>query len=111
MTTYIDKYDVDKVIPLTEREENGSWKLPPRKDDEYYWSGNEGIPEIGERVKVKVNDIGEGIVVGYFVECGYLGVKVELDEETRAEWHKRQNPDINYALPFGIEIKRWPHTS
>lgn len=76
------------------------------------WSGGQrGFdvpPAIGTRVRVTVNSIGPGVVDGYFVEAGYLGVRVKLDPETRAEWHKKQNPDIDYALVFGSEIARIP---
>jgi hypothetical protein len=34
----------------------------------------------------------------------YLGVMVRLDEATRPDWHKKQNPENQPALAFGAEI-------
>jgi hypothetical protein len=62
----------------------------------------ESPPPIGTRVKVNFNRLGTGVVEGYFVEHGYLGVHVLPD--ARPEWHIEQNPGKNYYLVFGIEV-------
>ena len=65
----------------------------------------ENPPELGTSVRINFNGLGTGIVAAYFVEHGWLGVKVMLD--SRPDWHKKQAPDKPYALVFGAEIE--PH--
>lgn len=69
------------------------------------WSGTGEPPAKGARVTVKINGIGPGTVTGYAVEEGYLGVIVQVDDATRPEWHKKQNPSNGPALVFGAELK------
>ncbi len=64
------------------------------------WSGKE-IPNVGDTVKVNFNKLGTGVVDCYFVEYGYLGVVVDLDEAP--DWHREQNGN-NLALIFGVEL-------
>lgn len=73
--------------------------------DKIKWSGSFPIPRVGTHVKVTVNNIGDGHIIGYFTEYGWLGVMVQLNPKTRAKWHKKQNPDTDLALPFGMEIE------
>jgi hypothetical protein len=70
------------------------------------WSGREfpAPPDVGTKVRVTCNSIGVGVIEDYFIEHGYIGVRVKLDPETRAEWHKKQNGDKDYCLVFGNEI-------
>ena len=64
------------------------------------WTGTFD-PEIGDRVLIDFNSLGTGIVVSYFCEHGYRGVRVKLDNQPL--WHKNQgNPP--YALVFGLEL-------
>lgn len=67
------------------------------------WSGTMPIPSVGQRVKVNMNDFGEGVVVAYFVEHGYVGVEVDLDKQP--EWHLKQNGPDRHVMVFGIEVK------
>lgn len=76
------------------------------------WSGGHGltehdtdnpIPQIGDRVKVLINNLGYGTVEAYFEDDGWLGVKVVL--ENRPDWHKKNNPDRNFCTVFGAEIE------
>lgn len=68
----------------------------------YLWSGEGDVPGLGQRVTVAMNRLGAGTVVGYLVEYGWLGVKVELDAPP--DWHRRQNPGEPWALVFGAEL-------
>lgn len=70
------------------------------------WSGAGSLatpPAVGSRVVVAFNGFGAGVVRGYFVESGYLGVIVECDK--RPAWHIKQNGDANpYPHAFGAEL-------
>lgn len=61
-------------------------------------------PRIGERVRVTFNGFGEGRVVAYFREAGFLGVEVKCDK--RPDWHVKQNGDKHpHPMVFGAEIE------
>lgn len=76
----------------------------PAQEDKIKWSGTFPIPAIGTRVAITINNLGCGPVTGYFYEYNWLGLYVRLDPNTRPGWHKKQNPDRDYAMVFGIEI-------
>ena len=94
----ITHYHLTQIPPKSIR---GGWK----------WSGDKATPPmpeppaIGARVFANVNDLGPGTVTGYFIEAGYLGLYVKLDPATRPAWHKKQNPDRDYCMIFGIETR------
>ena len=71
------------------------------------WSGGKNFPappRIGERVQIDMNGFGPGTVVGYFVETGWLGVEVKVDQ--RPDWHLKQNGDRHpNPLVFGSELR------
>ena len=67
------------------------------------WSGPTPLPVIGTKVKVKLNAIGIGTIVAYFIETGYLGVEVRLTEQ--AESHQKQCGVNSNPLVFGSEIE------
>ena len=69
------------------------------------WTGKGEPPAVGSRVTVTTNGLGAGTVTGYAVEGGYLGVMVRVDDETRPEWYRKQNPEDKPALAFGTELK------
>lgn len=74
-------------------------------DDILKWSGSYPIPQIGQRVQIKINKLGAGTVESYFVEGGYLGVTVRLDDPP--EWKIRQHKGTKHegiGMVFGIEI-------
>jgi len=71
----------------------------------YLWSGDGDIPLVGGRVVVRMNGLGAGKVIGYFIEHGWLGVEVKL--ENAPAWHKQQTKGTEHAgkaLVFGAEI-------
>ena len=70
--------------------------------DPYKWSGNNAPPAIGTHVKIYMNKLGTGTVVGYFAEYGWLGVKVKLDKPPA--WWRKQNPGNPDALLFGLDL-------
>jgi len=74
------------------------YDLTERPDGE--WSATFD-PNIGNRVRITMNNFGTGTVVSYFCEHGYRGVRVKLDQQP--EWHKKQGQPP-YALVFGAEI-------
>ena len=76
----------------------------PAPADSVKWSGIGDPPKIGNRVRVKINDFGEGTVISYFIEHGYLGIEVKPDH--RPKWHIEQNPNRDTCLVFGAEIER-----
>ena len=69
------------------------------------WTGKGEPPAVGSRVTISINSIGAGTVTGYAVDGGYLGVMVAIDDATRPDWHKKQNPENKPALVFGTELK------
>jgi len=58
------------------------------------WSNGQPPPPLEAEVIVRVNDIGSAIVVGYFVEYGYLGLHVM--PKNPPAWYRKQN-----GLPGG----------
>lgn len=73
------------------------------------WSGS-WMPTIGERVRINFNGFGEGKVLSWFMEHGYIGVEVELDKEP--DWRKATpNIDHSSALVFGLEIVKAKQTN
>lgn len=70
------------------------------------WSGKSRPPAIGSKIPLNFNSLGQGTVLAYGVMDGYLGVFVQLDPATRPDWHKRQNPQNEPGLLFGIEVER-----
>lgn len=80
----------------------GDWdKLP--KSAKWSKGAFASPPEIGTRVRAKINELGTGTVQGYFIEHGWVGVHVLPD--CRPAWHVRQNGEKNYYLLFGIEVE------
>jgi hypothetical protein len=72
------------------------------------WSGkNPAPPPIGTPVEINFNGLGTGTVDSYFIEHGFLGVKVRLDNPPA--WHVKQNKNRTAhqgcALVFGIELR------
>lgn len=64
-------------------------------------------PVIGTEVKITINSLGEGTVVGYFFDNGFAGVIIKLNPSTEPEWHTKQNEGSwaeGHALAFGAEI-------
>ena len=75
----------------------------PKEVGATLWSGKEAPPAIGALVYVGVNRIGWGVVKGYFIESGWLGVSLEL--EGPPDWWIKQNGGLKTAMVFGAEIE------
>jgi hypothetical protein len=70
------------------------------------WGRQATPPAVGARVRITMNRLGAGIVTGYFVEANWLGLLVQLDNETRPEWHRQQNgPHPGPSHIFGPEFE------
>ena len=64
------------------------------------------VPEPGDdEVRVKINGIGWGRVVGYQVIDGFLGIWVDAREKPR--WYLEQNGNVP-GLSFGAELEMGP---
>lgn len=98
----MNSYDLATAPPYTQCEYDESGAITNMAEGTIMWSGD-FMPKIGDRVNVTVNGFGLGRVASYFVEGGFLGVKVVLD--SRPEWHRKQNPGRDFVLVFGMEIK------
>lgn len=88
----------DGIVPRTEENKSDVSILK--------WSGDFPIPAIGQKVKINFNDLGTGVVDGYFQEGGYFGVRVKLDKEPA--WKVKQHKGTQFAgmaMIFGVEIK------
>jgi len=68
------------------------------------WTGKGPVPAIGDKISINFNSLGSGVVERYFVEDGYLGVRVKLLK--RPDWHVKQNGKHYKGLSnvFGNEI-------
>ena len=75
----------------------------PDQSLDLQWTGSHGIPRVGDRVMTYLNGLGAGVVTGYFVEHGYLGVKVKL--ESPPDWYLAQNTTGGVAYMFGLDLE------
>ena len=66
------------------------------------WSGD-FEPHLRDRVAININRLGTGRIVSFFVEHGWAGVRVKLDNQP--EWHRKQGQPP-CALVFGQEVRR-----
>lgn len=72
----------------------------------FKWSGSAPPPAVGERVNVTMNGIGPGVVRGYFVEYGWLGLLVQ--HESPPAWLIKQcggKSKVGLGHIFGCEFK------
>lgn len=100
-----DRYAQFEALPEYQNAHFTDGKVEGDGTDRPFWSGPTAPPVIGSRVKIPMNNLGAGKVVGYFVEHNWLGLLVELDEKTRPEWHRRQcgeHPGPSHI--FGVEF-------
>jgi len=67
------------------------------------WFNANPPPPIGARVRANFNKLGAGEVVGYFVEDGFLGLLVKLEDPPA--WHVKQNGRGVKAHLFGPEFE------
>lgn len=66
------------------------------------WSNRKPVPAIGATVAINFNDLGHAVVLGYFVEAGWLGLQVRLLDPP--EWQVRQNGIGSPSYIFGAEF-------
>jgi hypothetical protein len=71
--------------------------------DPFKWSGDNDPPALGAKVKIYMNALGTGTVVGYFVEYGWFGVLVKLNKAPA--WWRKQNPSNRPAHLFGLDLE------
>lgn len=96
--------DEARLFKPSDKDKHAVWKVGER---EAMWSGTINMPPIGKRIMVTINKFGPGIVRAYFIEAGFFGVEVIL--ENRPEWHVAQNGDAHATpLVFGAEIEDLP---
>ena len=71
------------------------------------WS-NKTLPKTGDKVSVNFNNLGTGIITGFFEEDGYIGCIVMPHAGQRPQWHidqfKRSGKEFNGYMVFGAEI-------
>ena len=91
----------------------GAWQYWPENcryeqkepDPTAKWSSDRfPLPTIGTKIKASINGQWEGVVVAYFVEHGYQGIKVDCSRGKRPEFHKRQGGDAKRVLLFGVDL-------
>jgi hypothetical protein len=105
LTGYTNAHDL-LTLPAWRPFEKGAEAAPGAPPLWGLSGGFEAPPAVGARVDVRINGFGPATVLGYFVEHGFLGVKVKPD--VRPPWHVRQNPSRDVALVFGAEIAPEP---
>ena len=71
--------------------------------DPIKWGGRSAPPAVGANVKVYMNGLGNGTVVRYFVQEGWLGVLIKLDSPP--DWYTKQNNGNPLAHLFGPELE------
>ncbi len=84
--------------------QTGHWqdKMPVKTGDVTWFNANPP-PPIGAKVRATINRLGTAKVIGYFVEEGYLGLLVTLDNPP--DWHVKQNRRNIKAHLFGPEFE------
>lgn len=93
MLERIDTYNLRKLPNWVQYDQTQDVQFAPR------WSGKIPPPAIGTRVRV--SHFGFATVRNYFVESGFLGVGVALEDPPK--WWRKQNRK-RLALVFGNEI-------
>lgn len=71
-------------------------------DGALIWAGKVPPPPVGEIIRVSMNSLGNGEVVGYFSLEGYLGLLVKLSNPP--EWYVKQNNGNVIGHIFGPEF-------
>lgn len=69
------------------------------------WCGRGAPPKVGDIVNLRINSLGSGVVEGYLVVEGFLGLMVRINEETRPAWHREQHPENPASAIYGGEIR------
>jgi len=74
-----------------------------KKPKHVLWSDVLPPPSIGAKVRAP-GELGEGEVVGYFSEHGYLGVLIRFDKPPA--WYVKQNGATTPGHIYGAELRR-----
>lgn len=88
----------DTIPPHVRHQAQDGVAIPP----EVKWSGRGEVPPIGARIRIRINNIGPGTVVGYATHHGWLGVRAM--PHNPPEWYVRQNGRDHAALTYGAEL-------
>ena len=69
------------------------------------WAGKYAAkpPAVGEKVNVIINNCGPAVVIGYFSQDGFLGLRVQHDNPPA--WYLKQNGGNVPGHVFGPEFK------
>ena len=71
--------------------------------EELQWASDKSIPSVGTKVNVRMNSIGESVVLKYFVEHGFIGLLVQpLDPPA---WYIKQNGKDEPCHVYPIETE------
>jgi len=74
-------------------------------DERLAWSHGNKPPAVNSRVSCSMNGPWTGgIVLGYFVEHGYLGIEVDFSEGTYPDYYPKQNGDLRRGCMFGVDL-------
>lgn len=69
------------------------------------WTNNQPVPKLDQKITVKMNGIGPGVVRGYVVQKGetasFVGLWVEVTNPP--EWYAKQGAP-KFAVFFGTEV-------
>lgn len=70
------------------------------------WSGTFPLPDIGTKIYISMNSIGDAIVKGYFAEEGYVGVMaIALDPPAWLVSQRKRN--LTHKRATGESIPTW----
>ena len=67
------------------------------------WISNKPFPQVGDKINVKVNSIGESVVLKYFVEYGFIGLLVQPIDPPA--WYVKQNGADEPCHVFPAEVE------
>jgi hypothetical protein len=88
--------------------EQAIWKdkmVANARDGVLIWGGKNGVlpPPVGEKINVDMNRLGNAVVVGYFSQHGFLGLRTKLDNPP--DWYLKQNGGNVIGHIYGPEFK------
>lgn len=100
-----------RIKSLPTYQEHGSTLPPymrhdgedPAEGDLPRWSGRGAVPKIGASVNVAINGLGEGKVLAYFTEHGFLGLLVKFKKPPA--WYVKQHGKDKAGHVFGAELQ------
>jgi hypothetical protein len=101
----VSSYKEYQEVPAYVQAVWGEDKMVANKDAGLIWASKDGLqpPKVGEKIRVSMNSLGNGEVVGYFSQEGFLGLLVKLSDPP--EWYIKQNKGNVVGHIFGPEWK------